>query len=262
MPSWKRDTARGVDHPHHRAGQVFWLQAGATWLNQDKPRPFVLASEYFADLPATLVYGSTQETERRAGAACITVDPLGSGVSRNGLLARTYFYPGTLLLATHEELPPHAGYLGKSLPRLRDALRTALGIGQGSCRCPGVPQGSRRGRIVVLAAPISRLLHARFAVVLTEHGYSGQTKYQLVVPLVDGADIQAQENELRIPFRRWMAVFRDPVDSAVLPVSLTMSVWHDTHIAHETEHVVDEETLREIDRRLCDYFSLEPADEE
>jgi hypothetical protein len=113
---------------------------------------------------------------------------------------------------------------------------------------------------VVLDAPISRLLHTRFAVLVTEHGYSAQRKYQLAVPLVGGADIQPQENELRIPFQPWMAVFRKPMEATVLPIPLTLSVWHGSHIARETEHVVDEETLRLIDQRLCDYFSLDPVD--
>lgn len=231
-------------------------------MNQDKPRPFVLANAYSPDRPATLVYGSTQETETRTGAAVVEVDPAAGGVNRNGLTARTYFYPGALLLAEHPDLPPPAGFLGRSLSVLRSALRTALGIGQGSCRSHPMYAGSRRGRIVVLTGPVARLLHTRFAIVLTEPRYSAEKRYQLVVPLLRATEAEPDENHLRVFSPVWGKVWNQPAESALLPIALTLSVWHPDHVARETEHVVDEETLREIDRRLCDYFSLAPVEGE
>src|SRR5690349_11954075 len=109
------------------------------------PRPFALATPCDPIERGTLVYGSTQDTELKAGAACTHVDPRWQGLNRNGLRARTHFYPGVLLRIKHADLPGAAGRLGRSLDHLRIALRTALGIGQGSCLNPAAPSGSRRG---------------------------------------------------------------------------------------------------------------------
>lgn len=69
----------------YRAGHIFWMPAASTWLNVDKPRPFTLATACTREAAGTLVYGSTQLTERRYGAACIGVDPVRAGVNRNHL---------------------------------------------------------------------------------------------------------------------------------------------------------------------------------
>lgn len=206
----------------------------------------------------TLVYGSTQETEKSAGAACVAVSPIAEGVNRNGLRARSYFYPGTLLTLRHDRLPPYSGFLGKSLPELRGALRTALGVGRGSFLNPDAPSGSCRGRLVVLNATFARAIRAAFAVVLTEPRYSAERNYQIILPVFTTFTREGARYDLLVSECEWFNAFPVPVDRILLPIPLTQSVWHGTHIARETEHVVDEETLHEIDRRLCDYFSLEP----
>jgi hypothetical protein len=226
----------------------------ATWLNRDKPRPFTLAD----GVPkyATLIYGSTQLTEKHAGAACIEVPPRSSGVSRNGLWMVTHFYPGILALMDGSALPPPSGFLGKSLDALRDAMHAALGIGQSSCHSPGAPAGSRRGRIVVLNADVSRHLNTTLAVVLTEHSYSAGRRYQVILPIVPAPDLPEKEHNLVVRSRSWLAAFRKPVHSVVLPIPTIFSIWHSKGIARETEHVVDDGTLAEIDRALCGFFSL------
>jgi hypothetical protein len=205
----------------------------------------------------TLIYGSTRETEKSAGATCVAVSPIGEGVNRNGLRARSYFYPGTLLAVRHDRLPPYSGFVGKSLPELRVALRTALGVGRGSCLGSEAPAGSCRGRIVALSTAFSRAIRAAFAVVLTEPRYSAERNYQIIVPVFTTFARQG-DRDLAVYARDWLNALPALVDHVLLPVPLTQSVWHNTHIARETEHVVDDETLGEIDRRLCDYFSLEP----
>jgi hypothetical protein len=246
-----------IGGPHvFRAGHLFWIPAGSTWLNQDKPRPFVLATPCAAGELGTLVYGSTQETEKSAGAACIAVAPVRQGLNRNGLRSRTWFYPGTLLPIPHEHLPPHTGFLGRSLDELRDALRSALGIGSGSCLHPSAPANSIRGRVVVLAEHLARDLHTALAVVLTEPGYSVARNYQIILPIFTTFGRETSSHDVLVSAREWLDVFSARVDRALLPIPATHSVWHEDDIARETEHVVDDETLREIDRRLCDYFSL------
>ena len=241
-----------------KPGHLFWMPAGATWLNRDKPRPFVLASQ--SGELATLVYGSTQETEKSAGAACVEVAPVLHGLNRNALRTRTRFYPGTLLPALLQRLPPPSGFLGRSLGELRVALRLALGIGRGSCLDPYAPAGSCRGRLVYLAAALARGLGASTAIVLTEPAYSAQRNYQIILPVFAGFNREIDRFDLLLSGRDWLQGVPGATGRVLLPLPITQSVWHADDIARETEYVVDDETLREIDRRLCDYFSLAPPD--
>lgn len=141
---------------------------------------------------------------------------------------------------------------------LRSALLTALGIGRRSCLDAAAPAGSRRGRIVVLNSVAARQLGSAVAVILTEPKYSRRKRYQIIVPILSGSPAQPGMYGVPVSKRDWLAVFSRPVESALIPTSLTLSIWHVQAIARETGYVIDEETLNEIDRRLCDYFSLPP----
>jgi hypothetical protein len=238
------------------------MPSGSTWLNRDKPRPFALATQAAEGSVATLLYGSTRETEKHRGAEWVQVRPLREGLNRNGLLKPTYFYPGTLLPVLHERLPPHTGFLGKSLGELRVALRAALGIGRGSCLNENAPAATHRGRIVALKPALTADVSASFGVVLTEPRYSAERKYQIILPIVTAFGRTAGRYDLLVSARAWFRVFSSPIDGVLLPIPIIQSIWHDDDVAQETEYVVDDETLREIDRRLCDYFSLAPVDAE
>jgi hypothetical protein len=191
-----------------RPGHVFWLPPGSTWMNDDKPRPFALATQCGPGVRGTLVYGSTRETEKNAGAACIEVPPRPHGLNRNGLRANTFFYPGVLLRTAYGELPAHAGFLGGYRGELRAALRIALGIGQGSCSSPGAPAGSRRGRIVELTPELARDLRTRFAVLLTEQEYSRTTNYHVILPIYPGDGRPMGRDMLSIAGREWRSPAR------------------------------------------------------
>jgi hypothetical protein len=234
------------------------MPPGATWLNRDKPRPFVLATPCGAGELGTLVYGSTRSTEQAAGAAAVQVAPVQDGLHRNGLRARTWFYPSTLLPIPHQDLPPQSGFIGRSLAELRTALRVALGIGTGSCLGRNAPKDSCRGRVVLLSLALAKEIDASAAIVLTEPRYSAERHYQIIVPIFAGPSEAVARHDLLVVGCDWLNVLPTPVDHVLLALPATHSVWHDDDIARETEYVVDDETLREIDRRLCDYFSLAP----
>jgi hypothetical protein len=245
--------------PEFRPGHVFWFPRGSTWLNRDKPRPFTLATSCSAGQLGTLIYGTTRRTEAEFGATCFEIDPSREGVNRNGLDEKTAFYPGILVRDRYERLPPHAGSVGKSLGELRAALRTALGIGRGSCLSAGAAAGSRRGRIVRLEERLAHTMRTPFAVLLTETGYSRARRYHLILPLVQDDGSTPVADVLRLVSREWMSVFPGSTASALLPIPVVHSVWYGYDIVEETEYVVDEESLREIDARLCEFFSLPPA---
>ena len=207
----------------------------------------------------TLVYGSSQETEARAGAALIQVPPVRQGLHRNLLRTTTYFYPGTLLPLEHRHLPPDAGFLGHSLAELRAALRIALEIARGSCLGHGAPPDSRRGRIVVLSPALARATRPPAAAILTEPLYSREANYQILLPLFDATGRRAGPNDLLLDGRLASGVFANQVQHVMASIPIIHSVWHAQAIARETEQVLDDSTLAEIDRRLCDYFSLPPS---
>ncbi|HEX6042259.1 hypothetical protein [Longimicrobium sp.] len=232
------------------------MPAGSTWLNRDKPRPFVLTTAYTPGRLATLVYGSSQETEMRHGAAFIAVEPVPAGLRRNRLRSTTYFYPGTLLPVRYPLLPPHAGFLGGALDELRRMLRRALGIGQGSCLAPGADSNSRRGRVVILQPWMERDLRTSLAVLLTESRYSAEANYQIILPIYPAARSPLDGDDIRISLGEWLTVAPALEEGALLPIPAVHSVWQAHAIARETEHVMDEESLARIDRALCDYFSL------
>ena len=209
----------------------------------------------------TLVYGSTQATEKNAGAAFVDVAPVRTGLHRNGLRARTYFHPSTLLPVPREHLPAPAGFLGRSVVELRKALRFALGIGTGSCLVHNAPAGSLRGRLVVLSATLEHEIGAVVAIILTEPQYSAEKHYQIILPIFAASTQPAANHDLLVPWRDWLQALPAAANAVLLAIPATHSIWHHDDIARETEFVVDDETLAEIDRRLCEYFSLGPVSE-
>jgi hypothetical protein len=250
---------RTIRPPEFRPGHVFWLPRGATWLNRNKPRPFVSTTRCAPRTTGIFAYGSTQNTETQFGARSVLVHPLQNGVNRNGLTASTQFYPGILVRRAYADLPDQSGSLGTGLHGLRLCLRNALGIGRGSCLRPDAPAGSRRGRIVELTPGAAAYLQTRFAALLTNPEYSCEKRYHVILPLRLGTGFVAGEHVLRITTRRWFSIFSTPTQSILLPVPVVQSVWYEAQIVRETPYVLDEDILAQIDEALCAYFSLPPA---
>lgn len=165
------------------------------------------------------------------------------GVNRNGLRAVTRFFPGILLRKDHRVLAEPAGMLGKRMDDFKACLRTALGIGQGSCLEKGAPAGSLRGRMVNLRTAVAELTGASFAIVLTDAAYSPLRRYQVILPILPGEGRAAAPSVARIPERDWFAVFHPRPSFVLLPIPVVQSVWHTTDIVRETRYVVDAVTL-------------------
>lgn len=243
-----------------RRGDVFTLPEGATWLNRDKPRPYVLITDCEPPADGFLAYGSTRETERAAGAAFVLVAPRPVGINANGLRATTFFYPGMMLPIDQDLLPNRIGTLGAARPELRRALRQALGIGTGTCMDSAAPAGSRRGRIVVLDPDLASVVQTAFAVILTEHRYSREARYQVIVPIMGGDDVHEESLVLRVARRSWFGIFSMPISSAWFAVPVIQSVWHRTDIAAETAFVIDDDALTALEALLCTVFDLDPPE--
>lgn len=54
----------------------------------------------------------------------------------------------------------------------------------------------------------------------------------------------------------WMEVFDPPVGRVLIPVRVVQSTWYADDVVRDTRHVLDDETLREIDQHLCALFGL------
>ncbi|HKO23359.1 MAG TPA: hypothetical protein VJY65_01320 [Chloroflexota bacterium] len=142
------------------------------------------------------------------------------------------------------------------LADFKHALKRALGIGTGNCLRPGAPSGSVRGRIVRLERDIANDLRSMFAVLLTEHAYSREKRYQALIPILRGDLLPPSQTGLVVEQQEWSRVFRNPATCMVLPVQLVQSVWHPSDIAAETPYVVDEVTLEWIEAEFCHRFEL------
>jgi hypothetical protein len=239
-----------------RAGHVFFLPRGATWLNHDKPRPFVLATTSSLMELGIFVYGSTRRTEMASAAACVEVKPAPFGVNANGLRAPTFFYPGLMLHLEYYRLPAHVGGLGARLPAFRAAVEQALGLGTGTCDHPAAPRGSLRGRIVILHPDVAAEVLTPFAALLTEHVYSREKRYQLMVPLVRGDEVVALPGVPRVHDKPWFATFNRRTTSVLLAASMIQSVWHGDAIVGETGWVIDSASLSVLEDDLRVLFGI------
>ena len=252
------DEPRSFAHPDHHPGDIVWLPPNASWLNAEKSRPFAVAQAHPDFAAATLAFGSTRETEKVFGAAWCRVTPSGTGINRNGLGAPTLFYPGALLRLEKEDVPVRSGRIDPSRSGLRRALRAALGIGAGPCAASRNVSDSRRGRIVRVGVQVAEELGTSWAIILTEPAYSRAARYQVIVPVRRGDGFRAGASVLRVSGRDWLRVLDPALQTGLIVIPLTQSVWHRDDIAAETESVVDAVTLAEIDERLCAFFSLDP----
>lgn len=166
------------------------------------------------------------------------------------------FYPGVLFQLAYERLPSHLGSLGKLIPEFKHTMGRALGIGSGSCLHPAAPTGSRRGRIVRLEDESAIDFRTRFAVVLTEHAYSREKHYDVLIPIYHADRLPASAHGRLVEDREWLRIFAQPSPRGVVAVHLIQSVWYKTDIATETPYVMDDATLEAVEAELCTLFDL------
>lgn len=109
---------------------------------------------------------------------------------------------------------------------------------------------------MALEESFASCLKTPFAVILTEHGYSRERNYHLVVPIIRGDGFVAEAGVLRVEGREWLRIFSEPPESVLLPVQVIQSAWYEYDFVAETPFVVDEDTLERIDKFLVTLFGL------
>ena len=104
--------------------------------------------------------------------------------------------------------------------------------------------------------------HTRHAVVLTEHFYSREERYQVIVPIVRGAPTENDDaGALCVPWQHWFGVFTQPTSEVHFVLPVIQSVWHYDDIADETPFVIDQASLERVEERLCAMFGIEERGE-
>jgi hypothetical protein len=184
-----RDFHLGESRP---AGAVFWLPRELS-LGSDPKRSrlhFLLHDCDDDDSPgdeagifATLAYMSTKDTEhtqyRAPAYRFLTPELQPAGAGQEGSFALTSRFlmvdVRTLSQASHQASP-------RDIRGCLASVRQGLGIGKG----PAAPGGrSVRGHLARIEAPVRDVTGLEFGVVVTDHTYSAQRRYQAVVPLID-----------------------------------------------------------------------------
>jgi hypothetical protein len=124
-----------------------------------------------------------------------------------------------------------------------------------------VPGSERTGRLAprphhVGGAGVGAVLRTRYVADMTEHHYSRQRRYDVLVPLIPRDGISAASSVLVEENHEWLAALDPPVGRVLVPVQVVQSTWYADDVVRETRHVLDNETLREIDQHLCALFGL------
>jgi hypothetical protein len=78
----------------------------------------------------------------------------------------------------------------KQLPDILTVVRTALGMGENIADQP-TPRGTLRGRLVEVTPKIRKLMYFRYGFILTEHEYSTARRWQILLPVVSGGNLEA-----------------------------------------------------------------------
>ncbi len=200
-------------------GEVWLLPPEARQEGDPKPRRHVLLTrcEDEGDV-GVLSYASTSAIEAAFGGASVLVDPFARGYQHTGFVAPTHVTPCRLVSAASEDMWNLKGRLIDEMPEVRRALARALGIGTGTARS-GVASGSLRGRVIELSVALAEECGARFAVILSEPGYSLRRRYQIVALVLDPAEYETETDDVLVTGEAWVRAIDLRLSAAILPAT-------------------------------------------
>lgn len=237
-------------------GEVWFLPPEAEDGGDPKGRRHVLLTPWddVDEEAGMFSYASTQATEARFGAAHLFVDPATSRSPHSGFTRPTYIYPSRLVRALPEDLLRMTGRLVAEMPELRQALGIALGLGHAATATSNA-QGWR-GRVVRFAPRRSAAIDYEFGIVVTEPAYSRRERYQLVIPVDDLDEFEAEPGDLVIEEPAWLPVQMTNWRGVLIAVPDLQAVFHPLDIDSWTGAVVDHATVEDIERGLMRLFGL------
>jgi hypothetical protein len=118
------------------------------------------------------------------------MDPSSSTFKITGLSEQTYVYPSRLVTEEYLRLGHPIGRVVDEMPQLREALRSAIGLGMGTANAKGPALGSMRGQIVILGGDVADEIGTRHAVVAANPRYSQAFRFLNVIPLYEADEYE------------------------------------------------------------------------
>jgi hypothetical protein len=159
-------------------GEIVWLPPSAVRLDKkDRPHLLLTASPPFDWVMACI--GTTQDLEASFGAAAV----VGKTRQWDGSTRDTFWYPSQIVPVHKDKLPTASSRNARLMDKLRAEYPIAHGIGTGTWSNAGRESRSLRGRFVRVNDAHARMLRTDVGLVITEHGYSSERRYQVMVPL-------------------------------------------------------------------------------
>jgi hypothetical protein len=189
--------------PRMQPGEIFVLPRDAYEGGDPKSRAHVAVS-----LPGssqditTLAFCSTEDTEARFGAPHVVLNPRAPTFGITGLSALTYVYPSRLVNEEYLRLGTPIGRVVDEMPLLRDVLRVALGVGQGTAT-HGHARGTLRMQVVLLGAALAEEVETRHALVVADPMYARRQRFVNIVPLYDAEDFEPADSDIILDRSEW-----------------------------------------------------------
>jgi hypothetical protein len=239
-------------------GQVYYLPPEEREGPNKGDRPHLAVSLCDdGDGTVTFVYGSTQSTDAKNGAANVLVNPFATTYRRTGLDHPTYFYPSRLISLPGDAIPEEpAGLIMDEMPAIRNALKIALGFGQGVTAEANVTGSNRRGRVVGLREDLASEYDTPHAIVVTDPSYSRRELQQTLIPLFDADDFEGATNDVIVQHADWVSQLRPKVKSVLIAVPFVFTVYAPDYIVKYGPVIVDAETMRQVEVAMALHFGL------
>ncbi|HSU17868.1 hypothetical protein [Longimicrobium sp.] len=177
------------DSDDRAAGHVFTLPPEQRFGDDPKRRPHFLLHRCSASEFGTLAHMTTKSSEERAFGAPVHEIVECSRTLKYLGQAGCFVSPVRLLFADASELARSDASYTSAVPAVRAVTAEALGMGTGAAAANAV---SIRGRIVALTREVADAFEFEHGVVVTQHRYSAQRRWQLVVPILDVRDVMPE----------------------------------------------------------------------
>jgi hypothetical protein len=239
-------------------GDVYYLRraAGEPMTKGHRPHLLLHPTGYDQDdIPLTLAYGSTRDSDAQHGAEHVLVDPVASAWRGTGLSRPTYVYTSRLVSAVPEELGTVRGRIVDEMPAIRRSLARALGLGTGVTREMNTWGSNRRGRLVETTPNVLEEWGINHALVVTDPSYSREGYQQTVVPLLDES-FEISELDVVIEDRAWLGFLAEQYGAGILAVPMVSTLYLPDHIARFLDVVAPAEVMAEVERGLVSHLAL------
>jgi hypothetical protein len=200
-------------------------------------------------------YATRSRVEIGFGGAGYLVDPVRGPDRDSGFSAPTYVTPCRLAPVKTESLSQRIGKITHAMPAIRGQVRRAVGATAGTPSGED-SAGSLRGLVVELSSGLARENGTPYAVIVSDPAYSRAQRYQLILPLGNAAEFEAEQFDIVITDRDWPRFVSRDLSVVLLFTKHIQSAFHRSDIARVLPVAVDPQTMREIDLALVRLFSL------